>query len=127
MMSHKSPQNLQNLFQYLLMHLYGKSLPKDKQNGQDLFLEPDVQQDTPHGDAGISDRRLNPLELAETMTRVLGFHRLWYCQGIHPKFSGTLKDRKAFPISEQQWYQGLRKKSGLPWWLSKNLPAMHET
>lgn len=87
------------------MHLYGKSLPKDSQNG--WFLEPDVQQDSSHRDAVIPDRRMNPPELAETMTRVLGFHRLRYSQGIHPKSSGTLKGRKSLPISEQQLYQKL--------------------
>lgn len=43
--------------------------------------------------------------MAETVTRALGFHRLRYCQGIHPKSSGTLRDRGPLPITEQQLYQ----------------------
>ena len=64
-----------------------------------------MQQDTSHGDAGIPDRRMNPPELAETMTRVLRLSEAMVLSGNHLKSSGTLKDRKSLPISEPQLYQ----------------------
>lgn len=53
-----------------------------------------MHQDITHSDVRVPCRRVSSPEGSRDYARVLGFLRLWYCQGIHCKSSGTLKDRR---------------------------------